>query len=323
MAAAEEGGPGNRSTGPLTGPPTRTGPQWRSLGPWTIPNGQTYGSSRVNVSGRISSVAVDPSNPAHVICGAAGGGVWESFDCGGSWAPRTDFAATLTTGAVAFNPSGAVECVLRNRRRKFLLALRRRRPEIHQRRGHVVDALHCAVRRTGLLRADRRPRNGNHLLAGTTGGFYVSNDGGLDVDAAARVAHLVHFDGASRRPSGRDPRGVCGRHLPLDRWRNHVGRCCVAGRSRPRSIAWQCPLHRPIRRWPMSGAPAARRCISTAAPVDMVSPDAAAWLEHEPGLVRLVSGGRARPRQSDLLRRHRILSRRSVGDDLDVAHHQQ
>src|SRR5215211_600082 len=54
-----------------TGPPQPTGPQWRSLGPWTIPNGQTYGSSRVNVSGRIAAIAVDPSNPAHVLAGAA------------------------------------------------------------------------------------------------------------------------------------------------------------------------------------------------------------------------------------------------------------
>ena len=43
MAAAEEGGQASGSSGPLTGPPTATGPQWRSLGPWTIPNGQTYG----------------------------------------------------------------------------------------------------------------------------------------------------------------------------------------------------------------------------------------------------------------------------------------
>ncbi len=41
-------------------PPTPGEPQWRSLGPWTIPNGQTYGASRVNVSGRVSSVVVDP-----------------------------------------------------------------------------------------------------------------------------------------------------------------------------------------------------------------------------------------------------------------------
>jgi len=46
------------------GPPTGVGPQWRSLGPWTVPNGQTYGSSRVNVSGRVSALAVDPGNAA-------------------------------------------------------------------------------------------------------------------------------------------------------------------------------------------------------------------------------------------------------------------
>src|SRR4051794_19452204 len=41
LAAA---GPASRSmTGPPTGPPTAVGPQWRSLGPTTIPNGQTYG----------------------------------------------------------------------------------------------------------------------------------------------------------------------------------------------------------------------------------------------------------------------------------------
>src|SRR4051812_16631735 len=86
------------------GPPTPTGPQWRSLGPWTIPNGQTYGASRVNVAGRVSAIAVHPTNPARVLCGAANGGVWESFDRGASWAPRTDYQATLTVGAIAYDP---------------------------------------------------------------------------------------------------------------------------------------------------------------------------------------------------------------------------
>src|SRR6185295_14423551 len=103
MAAAEEGGQASGSSGPPTGPPTPTGPQWRSLGPWTIPNGQTYGSSRVNVSGRISAIAVAPNNPAHVLAGAANGGVWESFDRGASWAPRTDYAATTAVGAIAYD----------------------------------------------------------------------------------------------------------------------------------------------------------------------------------------------------------------------------
>src|SRR5260370_1413301 len=81
------------AAGPPTGPPGGPGPQWRNLGPYTIPNGQTYGSSRINVSGRVAAIAVDPGNPAHVLCGAANGGVWERFNRGGSWVPRTDYGA--------------------------------------------------------------------------------------------------------------------------------------------------------------------------------------------------------------------------------------
>jgi len=87
-------------------------PSWRSLGPITIPNGQTYGASRANVSGRVAAVVVDPSDPKHLLVGAANGGVWESNDRGATWAPRTDNAATLTVGALAFDPvhPGTVLC---------------------------------------------------------------------------------------------------------------------------------------------------------------------------------------------------------------------
>jgi hypothetical protein len=89
-----------------TGPPTgTTGPFWRSIGPVTIPNGQTYGSSRVNVSGRVSCIAIHPTNPARILCGAANGGVWESFDRGNTWAPRTDYAPTTAVGALTYDRS--------------------------------------------------------------------------------------------------------------------------------------------------------------------------------------------------------------------------
>jgi photosystem II stability/assembly factor-like uncharacterized protein len=81
---------------------------WRSLGPVGIPNGQTYGSgpgSRKTMSGRVAAFAVDPSDPRHLLLGAAGGGIWESRDEGDSWAVRTDDAATLSIGAIAFDPS--------------------------------------------------------------------------------------------------------------------------------------------------------------------------------------------------------------------------
>ena len=88
---------------------------WASLGPTTIPNGQTYGrggNRRINVSGRVSALALDPSNPQHVLAGAGTGGVWESTDGGASWQPRTDGAATLASGALAYDPhaAGTVYC---------------------------------------------------------------------------------------------------------------------------------------------------------------------------------------------------------------------
>ena len=81
---------------------------WRPLGPTVMHNGQTYGSgagSRVDVSGRIAAIAVDPSDGAHLLVGAAGGGVWESRDRGATWAPRGDHLSTLAVGAICFDPS--------------------------------------------------------------------------------------------------------------------------------------------------------------------------------------------------------------------------
>ena len=100
---------GYREAAANLGPPTGTGPRWQSIGPHTIINGQTYGSSRINVSGRLSAVAVDPGQPDHVLAASANGGVWESRDAGASWLPRTDYQATLSVGALAFDPNnGAI-----------------------------------------------------------------------------------------------------------------------------------------------------------------------------------------------------------------------
>jgi hypothetical protein len=160
------------------GPPTGVGPQWESLGPWTVPNGQTYGGSRVNVSGRVSSIAIDPSDGAHVIVGAANGGIWESRDRGASWTPRSDYAGTTAIGAIAFdrrNPNivygGTGELnwwswlgvgVLRSND------------------GGRTWGQHCTNPFVGQGFADLvvDPDNGMHLLAATTGGLYVSTDSG-------------------------------------------------------------------------------------------------------------------------------------------------
>ncbi len=78
--------------------------RWQFIGPTRVPNGQTYGTNRVDVIGRVSCVAFDPGNSKHVLCGAAGGGIWESADEGATWAPRTDKMPSLAIGAIAFDP---------------------------------------------------------------------------------------------------------------------------------------------------------------------------------------------------------------------------
>jgi hypothetical protein len=161
------------------GPPTPTGPQWRSLGPWTIPNGQTYGAGTVNVSGRVSAITVDPSDPAHVLVGAANGGVWESRDRGGSWVPRTDFAATLAVGAVAFDPSNprVVYCGLGEGNWWWWLGA----GILRSSDGGASWTTLCTAPFVGHGFYDLvvDPADGQHLIAGTIYGVYVSTDGGV------------------------------------------------------------------------------------------------------------------------------------------------
>lgn len=85
---------------------SRATAKWVSIGPAPIVGGtpETTWTARPR-SGRVAAVAVDPSNKAHWLIGAAGGGVWETFDSGRSWAPRTDDQPVLTMGAIAFAPS--------------------------------------------------------------------------------------------------------------------------------------------------------------------------------------------------------------------------
>ncbi len=75
------------------------GDRWVNIGPAPILAGTTA------YSGRVTNIAVDPSDATHWLIGAAQGGIWETRDTGTTWTPKTDAQASLAMGAIAFAPS--------------------------------------------------------------------------------------------------------------------------------------------------------------------------------------------------------------------------
>src|ERR1043166_6035387 len=89
----------DRSDGEVTGQVTAS---WVEVGPSPIPNGQTQGVSN-SVSGRVTEVVIDPSDPNKVYVGTAQGGVYRSLDGGTTWTPIFDSADSLAIGALALD----------------------------------------------------------------------------------------------------------------------------------------------------------------------------------------------------------------------------
>lgn len=73
---------------------------WGPIGPDPMNSG-----FYANVSGRITSLAVDPTDSNTVYAAAAGGGLWKSTDGGTAWSPITDNFPRLSSGSVAIDPN--------------------------------------------------------------------------------------------------------------------------------------------------------------------------------------------------------------------------
>ncbi len=71
---------------------------WRYLGPSPIP-------VNLPASGRVSAIAVHPTNSDIVYVGTAQGGLYRSLNGGATWTPLLDDALTLAIGSVAIAPS--------------------------------------------------------------------------------------------------------------------------------------------------------------------------------------------------------------------------
>ena len=73
---------------------------WTPIGPAPIPV-----SGSTSYSGRVSAIAVHPTNPDIAYVGTAQGGLYRTLDGGATWTPLMDSALTLAIGAVAIAPS--------------------------------------------------------------------------------------------------------------------------------------------------------------------------------------------------------------------------
>jgi hypothetical protein len=65
-------------------------PSWEEIGPF-------------NVGGRVSALAVDPQNPAHVIVGTPAGGLWQTHNGGATWSGLSLWLASVPVSAIAFD----------------------------------------------------------------------------------------------------------------------------------------------------------------------------------------------------------------------------
>jgi len=73
---------------------------WKPLGPAPIPI-----NANVSYAGRVSAIAVDPTDPNIVYVGTAQGGLYRSLNGGTTWSPMLDNALTMAIGAIAIAPS--------------------------------------------------------------------------------------------------------------------------------------------------------------------------------------------------------------------------
>jgi len=75
--------------------------RWQPLGPRPAQSLQGWGA----VSGRVSAIAMSPSDESTLLIATATGGIWKSTDAGASWRPVSDHAPALAMSHIAYSRS--------------------------------------------------------------------------------------------------------------------------------------------------------------------------------------------------------------------------
>jgi hypothetical protein len=83
------------------------------VGPADISQGQSWPyDNKINVSGRATTIAVNPGNTQDVWLGTASGGVWHSTNGGANWTPMSDNTPSLAIGALVLDEQVGGMCPL-------------------------------------------------------------------------------------------------------------------------------------------------------------------------------------------------------------------
>jgi hypothetical protein len=175
------------------GGPFATSPSWSSIGPQPIDT--PYGASVV--SGRVTALAIDPSNPSIVYLGGAQGGVWKTTNGGASWSPLTDTQASLAIGSIALDPTNSSTVYVGTGEENF-----------------SGDSYYGA----GILKSTDGGTTWAHICGPFCGP--VAQDGYYG--GGARIGRLAIDPGNNPGPARRGGAGVQSWHLSLHGWRNHL-----------------------------------------------------------------------------------------------------
>lgn len=72
--------------------------RWQPIGPTRVDDGAG------EFAGRVSAIAIHPTDPGILYIGGAQGGVWKTENGGASWTPLTDEECSLAMGSIAIDP---------------------------------------------------------------------------------------------------------------------------------------------------------------------------------------------------------------------------
>lgn len=87
-------------------PAVESSTTWTPIGPQpTTTDANLLGGGSPIASGRVTALAVDPTNSSVAYLGGAEGGVWKTTDGGNAWVPLTDTQASLAVGSIALDPA--------------------------------------------------------------------------------------------------------------------------------------------------------------------------------------------------------------------------